>query len=248
MKTIRLGVNIDHIATLRQARRGSSPEPVWAVPYCELAGADCITFHLREDRRHMQDRDLPLLKGAVKTRLNMEMAAVPEIVKIALALRPDQVTLVPERRQEITTEGGLDARGSRRALAPVVRGLARAGIDVSLFVDPEASQVEAAAALGAWGVEFHTGAYAGADAATRPGHLARLSRACQLAHERGLRVLAGHGLDYANVGPVCGLPHLEEVNIGHSIVSRAVFTGLERAVADMKRLLSVPTAGPGTAD
>ena len=238
MRRIRLGVNIDHVATLRQARRGREPEPVAAAALAELGGADQITVHLREDRRHIQDRDLELLRRTVATGIDLEMAAVPEMVRIARRVRPELATLVPEKRQEITTEGGLDAARQARAIAKVAGALRRAGIRVSLFVDPIPAQVLASSAVGAEAVEFNTGRYA--EARTREGaraELEKLRAAASLAAERGLAVYAGHGLNYHNILPVRGIPELEEVNIGHSIVSRAVFVGLERAVREMVELL-----------
>lgn len=232
----RLHVNIDHVATLRQARGTTYPDPVWAAALVELAGADGITAHLREDRRHIVDRDLRLLRQTVRTVLNMEMAATDEMVGIALELRPDIVTLVPERREERTTEGGLDPRGP--GLPDRVRRLRDAGIRVSLFVDPDPRMMAPSAAVGAVMVELHTGDYCAAkrDAADR--ELDRLRRASSAAAAAGLRVAAGHGLDYPNVQPVSLIPEVEELNIGHSIISRAVFAGLERAVRDMLALIT----------
>lgn len=246
MRRIRLGVNIDHVATLRQARRGREPEPVAAAALAELGGADQITVHLREDRRHIQDRDLELLRRTVATAIDLEMAAVPEMVRIARRLRPELATLVPEKRQEITTEGGLDAARQARQLAKVSAALRRAGARVSLFIDPLPAQVLAARASGADAVEFNTGQYA--EARTRAAahrELGKLRTAAALAAEQGLAVYAGHGLNYHNVLPVRAIPELEEVNIGHSIVSRALFTGLERAVRDMVELLARPLPGAG---
>jgi pyridoxine 5-phosphate synthase len=236
---IKLGVNIDHVATVRQARRTVEPDPVWAAALAELAGADGITAHLREDRRHMQDRDLRLLRETVRTRLNLEMAAAEEIVAFALALRPDQATLVPERREEVTTEGGLDVAGGQARLAEVTGRLQEAGVVVSLFVDPVPAQIEASAAAGASFIELHAGAYAEAwgDEAATARALDALAAAARQAHQAGLRINAGHGLTYQNVGPICALPHLEELNIGHAIISRAVFAGLDAAVREMKALL-----------
>jgi len=231
----RLGVNIDHVATLRQARGGKEPDPVWAAAIAELGGADGITIHLREDRRHIQDRDLHLLRETVRTRLNLEMSVEPEIVRIAIESKPDQVTLVPERRAELTTEGGLDVVGQRRRVAEALTRCRDAGIEVSLFIDPDPAQVEASAELGAVAVELHTGRYAdAAHAADEARELAALVEAGRLAVARGMALHAGHGLNYQNVGQVARIAAMAELNIGHSIVSRAVFSGMEQAVRDMK--------------
>ncbi len=237
VRPIALGVNIDHVATIRQARRAAEPDPVWAAVQAELAGADGITVHLREDRRHIQDRDVRCLRQTVRCKLNLEMAAVEEIVGIALELRPEQATLVPERRQEITTEGGLDACGAGRELAEAVRRLTGAGIGVNLFIDPDPAQVEAAVRCGASGVEFHTGGYALAAGDAVAGRLDGIRDAARAAAAAGLFVAAGHGLTYLNVRPVAAIPEVEELNIGHSIISRAVFTGLGQAVREMKALM-----------
>jgi pyridoxine 5-phosphate synthase len=237
-KRIRLGVNIDHVATLRQARRGREPEPVAAAVLAQLGGADQITVHLREDRRHIQDRDLELLRQTIAVGLDQEMAAVPEMVRIARRIRPELATLVPERREEITTEGGLNAVRQTRVLAKAVRELQRSGIRVSLFVDPEPAQILASAKTGAEAVELNTGRYAEARGAAVARELEKLREAAALAAGEGLRVYAGHGLDYHNVLAVAGIAEVEELNIGHSIVSRAVFVGLERAVRDMKDLVA----------
>jgi pyridoxine 5-phosphate synthase len=237
MKRVRLGVNIDHVATLRQARRGREPEPVAAAVLAELGGADQITVHLREDRRHIQDRDLELLRRTVTTGLDQELAAVPELVRIARRIRPELATLVPERREEITTEGGLDAVRQLRALTRTVAALRGDGIRVSLFVDPDPAQIVAAAKSGAEAVELNTGRYAEARGPAVARELGKLREAAQRAAGAGLRVYAGHGLDYRNVLAVREIPEVEELNIGHSIVSRAVFVGLERAVREMKFLL-----------
>ncbi|MEI7704809.1 MAG: pyridoxine 5'-phosphate synthase [Deltaproteobacteria bacterium] len=234
----RLGVNVDHVATLRQARGASYPDPVAAATLAELAGADQITVHLREDRRHIQDRDLEAMRRTVSTRLNLEMAATPGMVEIARAVRPDEVTLVPERRAELTTEGGLDVVRGREEIVRAVRALRDEGILVSLFIDPDRSQVEASRDVGAQVIEIHTGRYCEA----RPGgeqvrELARVAEAARAGTRLGLQVAAGHGLHYQNVGPVVEIPEIEELNIGHSIVARAVFVGLERAVREMKELL-----------
>lgn len=229
----RLAVNVDHIATIRQARRGREPDPVAAAALAELAGAEGIIVHLREDRRHIQDRDLRLLRETVSTRLNLEMAATEEMVGIATAIRPNLVTLVPERRQELTTEGGLEVAGQRARLTSVVGTLRGSGIPVSLFIAPEEGQVEAAKAVGAALVELHTGRYAEAQEEAAREALAALIRAARFAAEAGLSVSAGHGLNYANVEPVAAIPEVEELNIGHSIVARAALVGMERAVREM---------------
>jgi pyridoxine 5-phosphate synthase len=235
---MRLGVNIDHVATVRQARRGLCPDPVEAARACERAGADSIVCHLREDQRHIQDRDVATLLKRISTRLNLEMSIAPEIVEVALRLAPDQVTLVPERRQELTTEGGLDVIRLARRLARVVRQFHTRGIGVSLFIDPVFSQVAAAAKTGAQIVELHTGRYANArTSGRRARELAALRRAARHARSLGLAVAAGHGLDYRNVKAVVGIPEIEELNIGFSIIARALFVGLERAVREMNTLL-----------
>jgi pyridoxine 5-phosphate synthase len=233
---MRLHVNIDHVATLRQARGTSYPDPVWAAALCELAGAHGITCHLREDRRHITDRDLELLKQTVRTVLNLEMAATGEMVAIARRLKPDIVTLVPERREERTTEGGLDVAGAGGALREVVGALAADGIAVSLFIDPAAAQVRASAAIGVRRIELHTGHYCHARGDRSELELERLAAATEEALSLELHVAAGHGLDYPNVAPVCAIPGIEELNIGHAIVARAVFVGLDRAVRDMLAL------------
>lgn len=230
-----LGVNIDHVATIRQARRTVEPDPVAAAVLAELGGADGITVHLREDRRHIQERDVRLLRQTVRSRLNLEMAATEEMVAIALEIRPDYVTFVPERREEVTTEGGLDAIGGGERLASAVEQLQAAGIPTSLFIDADARQIEAAAKLQAQFIELHTGKYADApDAASQDKELAVLQQGCKQSLSLGLQVNAGHGLTYWNVCPVANLPGMEELNIGHTIVSRAVLVGMERAVREMK--------------
>ncbi|HEY9671164.1 MAG TPA: pyridoxine 5'-phosphate synthase [Waterburya sp.] len=230
-----LGVNIDHIATIRQARRTVEPDPVAAAVLAELAGADGITVHLREDRRHIQYRDVYVLRQTVRTHLNLEMAPTNEMVAIALDIKPNYVTLVPEKREEVTTEGGLDVVGQRQRLSEIVSNLQRAGIPVSLFIDAEPAQIEAAAAIKAKFIELHTGRYAdAADEGSREKELALLAKGCEQAIAAGLRVNAGHGLTYWNVYPVALLKGMEELNIGHSIISRAVLVGLERAVREMK--------------
>jgi pyridoxine 5-phosphate synthase len=241
MERVRLHVNIDHVATLRQARGTTYPDPVWAAALCEQAGASGITVHLREDRRHIQDRDVRLLRETVRSVLNLEMAATPEMVDIACALKPDIVTLVPEKRAERTTEGGL-ALGSdeaRRPLGGAVPRLRDAGIQVSFFVDPEREPIEAARELGADIVELHTGDYCNAARLRRPIELSRLARAAVKAASLELKVAAGHGLDYPNVEPVAAIPAVEELNIGHAIIARAVLVGLERAVRDMIEIIRV---------
>jgi len=234
---IRLGVNVDHVATVRQARRTVEPDPVVAAAMAELGGADGITVHLREDRRHVQDRDLEILRRTVRTSLNLEMACADEILSIAVRVRPDQATLVPERREEVTTEGGLDAAADVARVRRFVEALRAAGIRPALFIDPESRQVEAAAAAGAAAVEFHTGAYANARGEAREAERRRLFDAAGRAVAAGLAVHAGHGLDYWNVRPLIPMPSLEEVNIGHAIVARAVYVGMDRAVREMRQAL-----------
>jgi len=235
---IRLGVNIDHVATVRQARRTTEPDPVRAAVLVELGGADQITVHLREDRRHIQDRDLELLRATVTSRLNLEMGMSDEILDIALGVKPDQVTLVPEKREEVTTEGGLDATAETGRLTDVIKRFHEGGIEVSLFIDPDRAQVEAAHTVGADAVELHTGTYANARGIeTVREEIYRLHLAAILGRNARLHVAAGHGLTYTNVTPVVGLLEIKELNIGHSIVSRALFVGLERAVREMKELL-----------
>ncbi len=236
---MRLGVNIDHIATLRQQRRGHFPDPIEAARVCEKAGAASIVCHLREDRRHIQDGDVQKLRKTIRTRLNLEMSIAKSIVDVALKVRPDSVTLVPERRQELTTEGGLDAVRLMRQLKVLVRDFHQAKIAVSLFVDPEASQLEAARDCGAGIVELHTGSYADAKTAVlRLGKLAALKKAALAARKLELKAAAGHGLDYKNVGAIVKIAEIEELNIGFSIVSRALFTGLNEAVREMRRLMA----------
>lgn len=240
---LKLGVNIDHVATVREARyRGSErgePDPIQAAIICEAAGAHGITAHLREDRRHIQDRDIFKLREAIKTRLNFEMANSPEIIDIALKLKPEIVCLVPERRQEVTTEGGLDVLGNEKSLAETRKIMNDAGIEVSLFIAPDLKQVEAAARIGTQFIELHTGAFA--EKFHRKGErnveIERLVVASKRAHELGVHVNAGHGLNYENLPVLHIVPHLVELNIGHSIVSRAVFVGLENAVKEMLSLM-----------
>jgi pyridoxine 5-phosphate synthase len=239
-KTVpQLSVNIDHVATLRQARRGKQPDPVAAAVIAELAGADGIIVHLREDRRHIQDHDLELLRKVVKTRLNLEMANTEEILQMALQVKPDRVTFVPERRQELTTEGGLDVQANQRSLQKSIRRLKKAGIQTSLFIDPHPLQVKASKRVGAEFVEIHTGKYCEApEEGSRRKEFERIARAIQQAHRLGLRVNIGHGLDYQNVSPFAQILGIEEYSIGHSIISRAVLVGLDRAVREMKSLIS----------
>jgi pyridoxine 5-phosphate synthase len=234
----KLGVNVDHIATVRQARGGAEPDPVTAAAIAEMAGADSITVHLREDRRHIQDRDLALLRQTIKTRLNLEMAATEEMVGIALELRPDCVTLVPERREELTTEGGLDVLRHLQQLETPIARLRQDGILVSLFIDADLRQVEASQRAGADYIEIHTGCYCEAQTAEDSrSELAKIEGAIRASHLCGLGVNAGHGLNYHNIRPVASLSGIEEFNIGHSIVSRALFVGLERAVREMATLV-----------
>jgi pyridoxine 5-phosphate synthase len=234
----RLGVNVDHVATLRQVRRATYPDPVAAAVLAEQAGADQITIHLREDRRHIQERDLQVLRKTVASRLNLEMAVAQEMLRTAYEVKPDMVTLVPERREELTTEGGLDAVGGRDAVRKAVKTLRDAEIEVSLFVDPDLDQVKAAHRAEADAVELHTGRYCDARLATdRRRELGRLVDACKAAAKLGLKVAAGHGLNYRNVLPVAAIPEIEELNIGHAIVAHAVLVGMERAVREMKELL-----------
>lgn len=235
---LRLGVNIDHVATIRQARRGREPDPVWAAVQAQLGGADGITIHLREDRRHIQDEDVLRLRQAVPGRLNLELACVPEIIGIACQAKPDYATLVPERRAELTTEGGLDVVAHKKAVSEAVKALQATGIGVSLFIDADQKQIAVSKELGAEAIEFHTGQYAEAtSAAGVAAELSRLKAACIQAHEANLHVHLGHGLNYLNVQAVAALPHAEELNIGHSIVARAVMVGMERAVREMKELM-----------
>lgn len=235
-----LGVNIDHVATVRQARRTNEPDPVWAAALAELGGADGITLHLREDRRHIQDRDLRILRESVTVKLNLELAAAEDIVTIACEVRPDQATLVPERREEVTTEGGLDVFRHRDAVARAVGRLKAAGIGVSLFLDADPKQIELASHLGVEAVELHTGQYAGATpGAAQQAELETLRRASKQITDLGMTLHAGHGLTYRNVRPIAEIPSMHELNIGHSIVARAIMVGFERAVRDMKKLLEV---------
>ncbi|MDI6641244.1 MAG: pyridoxine 5'-phosphate synthase [Elusimicrobiota bacterium] len=237
----KLGVNIDHIATLRQARKETFPDPVSAAGVCELAGADTITIHLREDRRHIQDRDVYLLKQIVKTKLNLEMSIAPEIVNIAVDVKPDEVCIVPEKRTEVTTEGGLDVYSQKDKLKEVIARLKEKGIVVSLFIDPEEKQIEAAKIVGSDAVELHTGKYARSIKHRAESgesiELKKLKEAGKLAVELGLILNAGHGLDYENVVPVAKIPNMHTLNIGFAIIAKAVFVGLYQAVKEMKELI-----------
>lgn len=236
---IELGVNVDHVATLRQARRGAEPDPIVAAALAEQGGADGITFHLREDRRHIQDRDVELFLKTVTIKTNFELACADDVVAICCRLRPDWALLVPESRQEVTTEGGLDVRGDDGRIAAALDRLRDAGIRTSLFLDPDADQIEAAATLGVDAVELHTGPYALADHRRQGEELRRLEEAGALVTRKGMRLHAGHGLNYHNVRPVAGIPGMAELNIGHAIVSRAVMVGFREAVAEMRRLLDL---------
>jgi pyridoxine 5-phosphate synthase len=240
---IKLGLNIDHVATLRQARGTRYPNLVRAALVCEEAGADAITIHLREDRRHIQDEDVRILRGMLQTRMNLECAVTDEMIEHALRIRPHDICLVPERREEITTEGGLDVVRHFDAVRAATRRCSDAGIRVSLFIDPENAQLEAAKKLGAPVVEIHTGKYADADSLPEREHeLERIREAVTHGHALGLQVNAGHGLNYHNVQPIVSIPHIAELNIGHAIVAEAVFIGLEQAVRNMKALLAAGCA------
>ena len=235
---IALHINIDHVATVRQARQISEPDPVTAAGLVELAGADGITIHLREDRRHIIDRDLRILRETVQTSLNLEMAATAEMFGIALETRPDIVTLVPEKREEVTTEGGLDVAGAPESMHKGITQLREAGIRVSLFIDPEEEQIEASKKAGAEDIELHTGCYANAERGIpQDKEYERLVSAAEFANERNLQVNAGHGLNYINTQRICGLPHLRKLHIGHSIVSRAIFVSLTKAVQEMREII-----------
>jgi pyridoxine 5-phosphate synthase len=235
--TIRLGINIDHVATLRQARRAHYPDPVHAALLAEQAGADSITVHLREDRRHIQEHDVRSLRPLLQTRMNLEMAVTDELLGIACELRPADCCLVPEKRTEVTTEGGLDVAAQVPRLQEAARRLAAAGVRLSLFIDPDPHQVEAAARIGAPAIELHTGAYAESSGAVQAGELSRLLMSAQLGARLGLSVHAGHGLHYHNVQPVAAIREIVELNIGHAIIARAIFTGLHAAVRDMRALM-----------
>jgi len=235
---ISLHINIDHVATVRQARQISEPDPVTAAGLAELAGADGITIHLREDRRHIIDRDVRILRQTVQTRLNLEMAATEEMFSIAIEIGPDIVTLVPEKREEITTEGGLDVIGASNIMREGIKQIRDSGIRVSLFIDPEEDQIKASREIGAEDVELHTGCYADANnSAELDSEFKRLVSGAEIAHQQKMRVNAGHGLNYINTQRICGLPHLSELNIGHSIVSRAIFVGFSEAVREMKEII-----------
>ncbi len=234
MKELRLGVNVDHVATIRQARRTTYPDPVEAALAAERGGAAGITVHLREDRRHIQEADVWALRERVSTKLNLEMAASEPIIEIACQVRPDDACLVPERREELTTEGGLAVAANRERLAEVVRRLSAAGIRVSMFIDPEPQEVEASKAVGAWAIELHTGRYADAPTeAERRQELERIKAAARQGARLGLSVHAGHGLTLDNVAPIASIPEIVELNIGHSIVARAIFVGIEQATREM---------------
>ena len=242
---IRLGVNIDHVATVRQARRALEPDPVAAAVLATLGGADGITVHLREDRRHIQDRDVRVLRETVTTRLNLEMAAAEEIVRIAVATKPDEATLVPEKRQELTTEGGLDVGANLDAVKAAIARLKEAGIHVSLFIDPDLEQVDLAKAVAADAIEFQTASYSEARGEKAvEAELVKLATATAHARQRGLHVHMGHGLNYWNVQAVCRIAGVEELNIGHSIVSRAVLVGMERAVREMRHAMQEHSPNP----
>ncbi len=234
---IRLGVNIDHVATVREARQGSSPEPTSAALMAELAGADGIVVHLREDRRHIQDRDVRILREVLQSRLCLEMAATDEMVEIASKTKPDVVSLVPERREELTTEGGLDVLSHLDHLTKVIHALHAAEIPVALFIDPEPKQIKAAQKIAADAIEIHTGRYANTQGALQRTHLNDIVESAKLAASLGMRVNAGHGLDYHNVVSIAQIPEIEELNIGHSIISRAVLVGITAAVSEMKSLM-----------
>ncbi|MBI4373146.1 MAG: pyridoxine 5'-phosphate synthase [Candidatus Omnitrophica bacterium] len=236
-KKVKLGLNIDHVATLRQARGGSEPDLVHAALDGIRGGAEGITVHLREDRRHIQDRDAFELKKRISIPLNLEMSVHEEIVRIAAKLAPAKACFVPERRQELTTEGGLDITSGKRKMTSAITRLQEKGVEVSLFIDPIPKQIQAACDSGADFVEFHTGSYANATGWSRKRELKRLLRACKIAHSLGLGINAGHGLNYENVKPIAQLPYMVELNIGHSIVSRAVFVGLRKAVEEMRHLI-----------
>ena len=230
-------MNIDHVATLRQARRIDYPDPIHAALLAEQSGADSITLHLREDRRHIQDRDVTLLRRLLQTRMNLEMAVTPEMIRIASEVQPQDCCLVPESREEVTTEGGLDVRGQEARIHEACRALAAAGVRVSLFIDPDRVQIEAARRVGAPVIELHTGTYANATGARRAEELERVRSAAALGASLGLVVNAGHGLNYHNVEPIAAIREIVELNIGHAIIARAVFDGLPRAVREMKDLM-----------
>ena len=239
---IKLAINVDHVATLRQARGNSEPDPVTAAALSELAGAVGIVVHLREDRRHMQDRDISLLRQTIQTKMNLEMAATDEIIQIALDIKPDMITLVPEKRQELTTEGGLDVLANKNKIQSCINKMSAAGIPVSLFIDPDSAQIQASKEIGATFIEIHTGKYADATSEEEEDHEFNLiAEAAEEAYEAGLRVNAGHGLNYVNVSRVAALDTIEELSIGHSIMARSIFVGITQAVQEMKELIK--TAG-----
>ena len=234
-----LGVNIDHVATVREARRTNEPDPVWAAALAEMGGADGITLHLREDRRHIQPRDLQVLRETVTVKLNLELACDEDVLNIACQTKPDQASLVPERREEVTTEGGLDVCGNRDVIAAAIERLKQAGMEVSLFLDPDEKQIEAGRALGADAVELHTGQYAlAAGHEQQQQRLRQLAQAAAIVRAGSMTLHAGHGLTYRNVRPIAAIEGMTELNIGHSIVARALMVGFERAVRDMKQLIS----------
>ncbi len=234
---IRLGVNVDHVATVRQARRAQVPDPVEAALLAEKAGADGITVHLREDRRHIQERDVELMRQRLRTKLNLEMAVTPAMVAFAERLRPDDACFVPEKREELTTEGGLDVAANKQKILEAVGRLEQRGIHVSLFIDPEKSQIEASQSVGAHAIEIHTGAYCNAAETERIRERDAVAAAAALARSLGLEVHGGHGLDYNNVPPIATIPEIVELNIGHSIIARAVIVGIEQAVREMRAVL-----------
>ncbi|MFI4874416.1 MAG: pyridoxine 5'-phosphate synthase [Blastopirellula sp. JB062] len=234
----KLGVNIDHVATVRQARKTNEPDPVWAAALAEMGGADCITLHLREDRRHIQDRDLRLIRETAKVKLNLELATAEDVMAIACEVKPDQATLVPERREEVTTEGGLDLLRQPGKIESAIKQLQNAGIAVSLFLDPEPAQLEMAKKLGASAIELHTGQYALTRGEAQQAELEKLTRAGKQICELEMELLAGHGLTYSNVQPIVAIPNMSELNIGHSIIARSIMVGLEKAVRDMKQLVA----------
>jgi pyridoxine 5-phosphate synthase len=234
---IRLGINVDHVATIREARKTFEPDPVAAAVAVEMAGADQVTVHLREDRRHIQNRDVRLIREVVRTAMNLEMAATAEMQEIALALHPDSVTLVPEKREEITTEGGLDLKNAPPAVGDLIATINKAGVKTCAFLDPDLDQVKQAAHLQFQAVEIHTGGYANASGEARNEELQKIKDVAAAIRHLGLAVHAGHGLGYHNVTPILQIAEIEELNIGHAIVSRAVFVGLDRAVRDMLRLM-----------
>jgi pyridoxine 5-phosphate synthase len=243
VRPLHLGVNIDHVATLRQARGTVYPRPADAVPIAEAAGADSITVHLREDRRHIQDADLDAIAAVMTTHMNLEMAVTDEMLGIALEVRPSDVCLVPEKREELTTEGGLDVTGQLERVSDACSRLGDAGIRVSLFIDPDEAQLDAAVRVAAPVVELHTGAYADAEGAARDEELKRIQKAAQYGHRRGLVVNAGHGLNTKNVGPIAAIPEIVELNIGHSLIAAAVFQGLGAAVAEIKGIMTAARNG-----